>query len=150
MLRTGEDIRTSRSAYFELIERLKPYFPDLKPIKRPPPLHGGKLGLTTVGRRDPEKQFDTYVTTVVVSYDAIPLFAVGAFRVRDAAMGAGRFISLNLNTSSDDRTAITQLCPVKANLHFIGQEPLSAFARTMDSLVILALLLLLILIVKSS
>ena len=90
-----------------------------------------------VGRRDFESHFDTYVTTVVVSYRGIPLFALRAFRVRDAAIGAGRFISLNLSTTNDNRAAIAELCPVRGRVHFVGREPLSGFAKMMDSLVVL-------------
>jgi hypothetical protein len=130
--------RKTTTQYLLLIERLRQYFPDLTPIKRPPPLHAGRLGVKTVGRRDFESHFDTYVTTVVVSYSWIPLFALGAFRVRYAAIGAGHFISLNLSTTND-RAAIAELCPVRGKLHFVGREPLSGFAKMMDSLVVLLL-----------
>ena len=80
-------------------------FPSMTPIKKAPPLfllNGCGLGM--YGRRDFDKETQTYIATWCFAL-LIPIFALRAYRVAKAEQG----------------------------WYFIGREPLSPFARRSNS-----------------
>lgn len=85
-----------------LPDELRHKFPDLRPVKKPPPLTTiNGIGLSMYGRRDADEETGTYVKTHCVCLVFIPILALGAYRVADADRG----------------------------WYFIGKEKLSGFAR---------------------
>ncbi len=89
-------------------------FPDLKPIRKTPTLGTiNGIGLTINGSRDHDPETGTYVASHCFSLLFIPLFAIGAYRVARAEEGGW---------------------------YFLGKEPLSAFAKGWNCLVLASIL----------
>lgn len=85
-------------------ENIRQRFPNLEPIAGPPSLWTvNGFGVGMYGKRDYDRETETYVKTRCVCAVFVPLFALGAYRVADA--GARSWF-------------------------FFGQERLSGFART--------------------
>src|SRR5205814_864617 len=63
-------------------------FPQLQPIRSAPSLSSvSGIGCMVYGRRDPDAETGTYVKTHWFTFLFVPLFALGAYRVRDAGEG---------------------------------------------------------------
>jgi cellulose synthase operon protein C len=90
-------------------------FPHMRPMGFMPwmfRLNG--CGVALYGARDQDAQTGTYIKTHAISLIFFPVFALGAYRVAKADGGEG--------------------------WHLIGKEPLSAFVRTWNMLVVAAVL----------
>src|SRR5215471_14235857 len=96
-------------------DNLRHKFPDLRPVKRTPPLvRINGIGFGMYGRRDFDGETRTYVKTYCFCVLFVPLFAIASYRVVDAARG----------------------------WYFIGKERLSSFAKSCNfGVVCLSLLL---------
>ena len=139
------------SPYGELIDELRDRFPDLMPITRLPPigLNYRATGVMVVGHYDADDETDTYVTTLAITIYGIPVFTLGAYRVLDAFVGDGHFISLNLQEPQNRRAAIAQCCQRKGDWHFIGREKLPNLSRALNAIVIFLLVVVAIETVRS-
>lgn len=85
-------------------DKLRERFPHLQPVNKPPSLMTvNGIGLTLYGKRDFDRETETYVKTRCIAFLYIPLFFIDAFRVADA--GTQRWF-------------------------FLGKESLSNFARS--------------------
>ena len=96
-----------------LPDQLRLKFPNLRPIADPPKLilmNG--FGLAVYGKRDYDQETSTYIKTRCICALFIPIFCINAYRVVDAG---GR------------------------KWYFLGTEPLSAFARSWNAAMALAL-----------
>ena len=72
----------------DLFER----FPDLKPIKGPPPLFRiNGIGTTILGQRDYDPETETYVTTLWLTLLFLPVLAFASYRVANAQEGGWYF-----------------------------------------------------------
>jgi hypothetical protein len=86
----------------------------MRPVRRIPPLTTvNGIGTTLIGNRDFDNETGTYVKTLVVTILFLPLIALGAYRVADAASGG---------------------------FYFIGKVPLSGFARACNAVLLLMVL----------
>lgn len=89
-------------------------FPELRPIDKAPTLFTANgCGMMLRGSRDFDEETGTYVKTHCFVLIFVPLFSVGAYRVADAGNGGW---------------------------YFIGKEPLSAFARMMNVMLVAGVL----------
>ena len=95
---------------------LKMLFPNMKPVKGPPPLFTiNGIGLSIYGNRDHHQATQTYVKTHVITFVFLPIIALGAYRVMDAEGGGW---------------------------YFLGKVPLSTFAKTWNRFLVFASLVL--------
>src|ERR1051326_9380180 len=98
-----------------LLEQLRAKFPEMTPVKRAPWLGTvNGFGLSLYGKRDADKETDTYVKTRCLCAAYIPLLALGAYRVGDAG---------------------------ERQWFFFGKQPLSWFARLWNGAFVSAMLL---------
>jgi tetratricopeptide (TPR) repeat protein len=87
----------------EIPDSLRAKFPELRPLKRVPPLmRVNGIGVGMYGRRDADSETGTYVKTHCICLVFVPILALGAYRVADAERG----------------------------WYFIGKERLSSFAKS--------------------
>jgi hypothetical protein len=87
---------------------LKEKFPDLTPVKSAPPLGSvNGIGVTMYGRRDYDRETNSYIATHCLIVLFIPVAALGAYRVANARGGGW---------------------------YFLGKQPLSGFARLWNML----------------
>ncbi|MBI3828991.1 MAG: hypothetical protein HY291_05725 [Planctomycetes bacterium] len=98
----------------EIEELLRQKFPEMTPIKGGPALFLlNGCGTSVYGKRDYDAETRTYIKTLCLCFIFIPVLSLGAYRVADA--GANRW-------------------------YFLGKEPLSAFAKLWNMLVLLSVL----------
>ena len=88
-------------------------FPDMRPVNSPPGLFTfNGFGLGVYGARDHDQESGTYVKNHCLCAVFMPIVAIGAYRVADAGNGGW---------------------------HFIGKEPMSAFAKMWNLTIALAI-----------
>ena len=89
-------------------------FDKMKPVNKPPSMYTmNGVGSTVYGRRDFDKESQTYVKTQVICVLFVPLFAIGAYRVKDCETGGW---------------------------YFLGKVPLSGLAKVYNYLALAAIL----------
>lgn len=89
-------------------------FPEMKPVSSPPTLYTiNGVGLMIYGSRDYDPGTNTHVVTLFFTFLFIPIFALKAYRVRDAENGGW---------------------------YFIGKVPLSNLTRGWNCLILLGIL----------
>jgi tetratricopeptide (TPR) repeat protein len=71
-----------------LPDELRHKFPELRPVKKPPPLTTiNGIGLSLYGKRDFDDETGTYIKTHCFCLIFVPLLALGAYRVAEADKG---------------------------------------------------------------